>query len=148
MRNRNLITGRRRAPINVLVTVLLAAASSLVLAPSADATTLIRKSKNHCAEASIEYEYFDDGEGTFDIVYEGLLFWQSYDLGCGERRQPYAGVLQWKGVHWGKKFGWEDAPNGYDDDGVIEQTIGSGFKDVQFRVCNWNTETGAVGTCP
>ena len=64
MRNRNLITGRRRAPINVLVTALLAAASSLVLAPSADATTLIRKSKNHCAEASIEYEYFDDGEGT------------------------------------------------------------------------------------
>ncbi|WP_405613237.1 hypothetical protein [Streptomyces sp. NBC_00076] len=132
--------------------VLALASGSLLVTTSPDAhasatTVLARSSGNKCGHAMIFYETFAESGSTYHITYSGELFWSSLELGCGDWREPYAPVLQWKGKRWGVNFDWEDAPNGYDDDHEIEKVSGSGYLDVRFRVCNWNTDTGYVGTC-
>ncbi|WP_075662157.1 hypothetical protein [Streptomyces acidiscabies] len=133
--------------------VLALAGGSLLVTTSPDAhasaasVPLARSSGNKCGHALIFYDAIGESGGTYHITYSGDFYWSSLDLGCGDWRDPYAPVLQWKGKRWGVSFDWEDAPNGYDDDHEIEPVSGSGYLDVRFRVCNWNTDTGYVGTC-
>lgn len=138
-------------------TAIISAAGAIALlvaaASPAHAATIVRESANDCGRSVLEYTAERQSDGTYRISYEGSLYWRSQDLGCGPTGDPYAPVLQWKGTQWGSSFGWEVAPDGYFDDGYVGRDgvpgpiRGSGFKDVRFRVCNWNTNTGYVGTC-
>ncbi|MFI6517785.1 hypothetical protein ACIBF1_19670 [Spirillospora sp. NPDC050679] len=119
--------------------------------PASGAGTSIveRSSANDCAWAQINYTVTPEAGGTFRVKITGTMVWQEDDPVCKGFRRPYAGVLQWKGTRNGNAFGWSAAPGGWmsANPHTIPLYSGSGYKDVQFRACNWNTGTGYVGTC-
>ncbi|WP_202638590.1 hypothetical protein [Bailinhaonella thermotolerans] len=118
--------------------------------PSAQAAaTITRYSGNHCATARFDYTYSPDGSGSYHIAFRGRLTWDTSRATCGPFRDPYAGMLQWSGYYNLEYFGWEAAPSGsmYSSNPHTINWSGDGFRDVRFRVCNWNVRTGYVGTC-
>lgn len=123
--------------------VVVALAAPAYASSMATGVSIDRKSGNGCAEAHIGYKYEAEGS-TYRISYAGENVWHG-TRACGVEQYPYDAVLQWKGVRIGTPFGRTTAPDGYKDDPRLEPV--SGFKDVRFRSCNWNTVTGAIGTC-
>jgi hypothetical protein len=127
------------------------AAMLVSTATSAHAATLIRFSGNECALAQMNYTATrEEGSSNYSITFNyAYIYWPNADEGCGPLGEPYSGVLQWKGVRNGQSFGWTAMPGGYMrmDGQSIPDLSGGGYRDVRFRVCNWNTNTGYVGTC-
>jgi hypothetical protein len=121
------------------------AATVLPAQPAAAGTTsLYRLSYNRCAQISISYTTQAEGS-AYRISFSALNNWAWYYAFCGNEAAPYDGVLQWKGIQNGVSFGWKVAPDGYTN--LPYYSGGSGFRDVRFRACNWNTTTGTIGTC-
>lgn len=120
------------------------AAATVLPAQTASASTILlgRESANECAYISISYTVQAEGS-SFRISYDAFNQWRQ-NTTCGSEANPYDGVLQWKGIRNGASFGWSAAPGGYSDN---PRYSGSGYRDVRFRACNWNTGSGTVGTC-
>ncbi|MGA5895098.1 hypothetical protein [Streptomyces venetus] len=129
-----------------------AISTALVAVPTnAHAATLLRWSANDCTYAQMEYTAIrEQGSSNYYITLRyAYIHWPNADAGCGPLGEPYSGVLQWKGIRNGQSFGWTAVPGGYMriDGQAIPDISGGGYKDVRFRACNWNTNTGTVGTC-
>jgi hypothetical protein len=108
-----------------------------------------RESGNKCGDASFDYTYTARGDGFYDIkIAEGLFGWKSYlTTPCGTWGQPYAPVLQWQAdTDTEGHFDWTVFVYG-DNIMSLDDFEASGFKNVRFRVCNWNTNTDFIGTC-
>ncbi len=124
----------------------------LVLSTStaAFAARVTRFSGNECGYIAINYTYQSQGSGRYWIEVEyGGFGWQGQTATCGPLGLPYGMVLQWTGSHNADVFGWRAFPDGYidGDGGPINPFSGGGYANIRFRVCNWNTNTGWVGTC-
>jgi hypothetical protein len=152
------------SPLRRSAALVVAFASALVLGattPTAAATPgtastaahgakaqLHRESGNGCGWADFSYTYAPDGDGYYTITVDGRFGWVSDWPECGRWGRPYAPVLQWKGVsEFTGGFEWSrlraaEAPDQQD----LYVNL-SGYKDVRFRVCNLNTNTGYMGTC-
>ncbi|MGW7046351.1 hypothetical protein ACWGDT_27405 [Streptomyces avermitilis] len=139
--------------IGTFVALGVTGAAMLVSMPtSAHAATLFRFSGNDCAMAQFEYTATrEQDSSTFYITFRyAYIHWPNAEVrSCGPFKEPYSGVLQWKGTKNGQKFDWTPMPGGYmrTDGQSIPSLSGGGYEDVRFRVCNWNTNTGFVGTC-
>ncbi|MGI5357948.1 hypothetical protein ACQI4E_21900 [Streptomyces sp. CA-252508] len=119
---------------------------------NAHAATLTRFSGNDCTMAQFEYiATREQGSSNYYITFRyGYIHWPNAELpSCGPLSEPYSGVLQWKGLRNGQPFGWTTVPGSYmhTDGQSIPSFSGGGYRDVRFRACNWNTNTGFVGTC-
>ena len=109
---------------------------------------ITRQSANGCGTATFNYYYEADGDYYNVTISNGTFSWRSSQSTCGTWGQPYAPVLQWKGEQYGQAVDWRlfrRAANS--NEANFAGFGGSGFNNLRFRVCNWNTNTGTVGTC-
>jgi hypothetical protein len=131
--------------------LIIALAGALSLSGTAHAATprtsyqVSRASGNQCGSAVFQYTYTARGDGFYNIkISDGYFGWRSDLDKCGLWGVPYAPVLQWQAdTDTEGHFDWTVYAYG----GVLDDFVGSGFKNVRFRVCNWNTDTDYIGTC-